>query len=235
MKYDKFVDFFHPAGWPFIGIAAGVTFILSFISGFFFSVGLVLTAWCLYFFRDPERVTPARAGLMVSPADGVVVAIQDVVPDAEFGLGNAPRARISIFLNIFNVHVNRIPADGKIIARHYRPGKFFNASLDKASVDNERMALTIMLEGQHPHAGENIGVVQIAGLIARRIVCDAHVNQSVKAGNRFGIIRFGSRTDIYLPLGVHSLVSVGQTMLGGETVLADLLSTEDARKGEVRL
>jgi len=224
----------NPAGWPFIGIAAGVTFVLYFISTALFLVGVILTAFCLFFFRDPDRVTPVRSGLIVSPADGRVVAIQDVVPDDEFGLGNAPRTRISIFLDVFNVHVNRIPADGKIVARRYRPGKFVNASFDKASVDNERMALTIKLEGSHPHAGEDIAVVQIAGLIARRIVCDAKENQSYKAGDRFGIIRFGSRTDIYLPLGVPAHVCVGQSVIGGETVLADLLSTEDARKGEVR-
>ncbi len=224
----------HAEGWPFIGIAAGVTFVLFFAGPALFFIGLVLTAFCLFFFRNPDRVTPVRAGLIVSPADGKVVAIQDVVPDEEFGLGNSPRTRISIFLNVFNVHVNRIPADGIIVARRYRPGKFVNASFDKASVDNERMALTLKLEGSHPHAGETMSVVQIAGLIARRIVCDAKENQSVKAGERFGLIRFGSRTDVYLPLGAHPLVSVGQLMLGGETVLADLLSTEDARKGDVR-
>ena len=234
MKNNNTAFYFHPAGWPFIALFAGVTLLLSFVGGAVFFVGLVLTAWCFYFFRNPARVTPVRTGLLVSPADGRVIAIQDVVPDTEFGLGDAPRTRISIFLNVFNVHVNRIPADGTVIARRYRPGKFFNASLDKASVDNERMGLTIKLEGAHPHAGETIGVVQIAGLIARRILCDAQEEQKAKAGERFGIIRFGSRTDIYLPLGVSPLVSVGQSTLGGETVLADFLSTEAARQGEVR-
>ncbi len=226
---------FHPAGWPFIGLAAGVTFILLFTSGTAFFVGLVLTAWCFYFFRDPDRVAPIRAGLVVSPADGRVIAIKDVVPDLEFGLGSEPLTRISIFLNVFDVHVNRIPADGTVIGRHYRPGKFFNASLDKASVDNERMALTIQMEGDHPRADEKIGVVQIAGLIARRIVCDAQEEERVKAGERFGLIRFGSRTDVYLPKGVNPLVCVGQRTIGGETVLADFLSQEEPRKGEVRL
>jgi len=234
MKLCNISTSVHPAGWPFIGAFTVVTLALSLIGNTALFIGLVLTAWCFYFFRDPERVTPVRAGLLVSPADGHVAAIQDVVPDAELGLGNAPRTRISIFLNIFDVHVNRVPADGLVILRKYRPGKFFNASLDKASVDNERMALTIRLEGDHPHAGENIGVVQIAGLIARRIVCDAQEKQKVKAGERFGLIRFGSRTDIYLPQGTHPMVSVGQTMIGGETVLADLLSSEHTREGEIR-
>lgn len=232
MKNDTPSFYFHSAGWPFIAVFAGITFLLSFIGGLFFFIGLVLTAWCFYFFRDPARVTPARSGLLVSPADGKVVLIQDVVPDAEFELGDAPRTRISIFLNVFDVHVNRIPVDGTVTARRYRPGKFFNASLDKASTDNERMALTIKLDGEHPHAGESIGVVQIAGLIARRILCDAQEGQEVKAGERFGIIRFGSRTDIYLPLGVHPLVSIGQYMIGGETVLADFLAVEPARNGK---
>jgi phosphatidylserine decarboxylase len=235
MKSNSSAFYFHPAGWPFIAIFVGVTALLALISCTAFFVGFVLTVWCFYFFRDPARVTPVRSGLLVSPADGKVVAIQDVVPDAEFGLGDAPRTRISIFLNVFDVHVNRIPADGAVIARRYRPGKFFNASLDKASVDNERMALTIKLDGNHPHTGEKITVVQIAGLIARRILCDAQEEQKVKAGERFGIIRFGSRTDVYLPQGVSPLVVVGQYMLGGETVLADFSATEAARLGEIRL
>jgi phosphatidylserine decarboxylase len=234
MTNDKPILSFHPAGWPFMALAVGITFFLSFIGIASFFVGLVITVWCFYFFRNPERVTPVRSGLLVSPADGKVIAIEDVVPDAEFGLGDLPLTRISIFLSVFNVHVNRIPADGKIIARRYRPGKFFYASLDKASKENERMALTIKLSGDHPYAGQHIGVVQIAGLIARRIVCDAQEGQEVRAGDRFGIIRFGSRTEVYLPKGVHPLVSVGQTMLGGETVLADLLSVEAARSGEAR-
>jgi phosphatidylserine decarboxylase len=233
MKHDGSVFSFHPAGWPFIAAFAGVTFLLLFASCVLFFIGLVLTAWCFYFFRDPARVTPTRSGLLVSPADGKVVAIRDVVPDTEFGLGSTPRTRISIFLNVFDVHVNRIPGSGKVVARRYRPGKFFNASLDKASVDNERMALTIKLDGDHPHAGELMGVVQIAGLIARRIVCDAQESEQVKTGERYGLIRFGSRTDIYLPIGVHPLVCIGQHMLGGETILADLLSTESSRSGEI--
>lgn len=233
MKNDNPLNYFHPAGWPFMGVFAGVTLLLSFIGCKLFFIGVILTAWCFYFFRNPDRVTPMRSGLVVSPADGRIVAIQDVVPDAEFGLGDTPRTRISIFLNVFDVHVNRIPAAGTIVARRYRPGKFVNASLDKASVDNERMGLTIKLSGDHLRAGELLGVVQIAGLIARRIICDAQEGQSFKTGARFGIIRFGSRTDVYLPHGVQPLVSVGQYMLGGETVLADCASNEPARAGEI--
>jgi phosphatidylserine decarboxylase len=222
---------FHSAGWPFIGIFAGVTFLLAFVGGWLFFAGLILTGWCFYFFRDPVRVSPTRPGLIVSPADGKVVLIQDVVPEAEFGLGDVPRTRISIFLNVFDVHVNRMPAEGSVIARRYRPGKFLNASLDKASTDNERMALTVKLEGNHAKTGELVTVVQIAGLIARRILCDAQEGQSFKAGQHYGIIRFGSRTDIYLPHGVTPQVCIGQYMVGGETVLADCNSTEAARVG----
>jgi phosphatidylserine decarboxylase len=234
MKNDNTSAYFHPAGWPFIAGFAGVTLVLGFFGHTMFFIGVILTAWCFYFFRNPARVTPVRPGLIVSPADGRVVLIQNVVPDAEFGLGSEPRTRISIFLNVFDVHVNRIPAAGAVIARRYRPGAFVNASLDKASTDNERMALTIKLEGDHAKAGELLGVVQIAGLIARRILCDAQEGQPVKTGERFGIIRFGSRTDIYLPHGVSPLVSIGQYMLGGETVLADCASAEAQRLGEIR-
>jgi len=228
------LHYFHSAGWPFIAIFAGLTFFLSFVGPKAFFVGVILTAWCFYFFRNPQRVTPVRPGLIVSPADGRVVLIQDVVPDAEFGLGDTPRTRISIFLNVFDVHVNRIPASGSVIARRYRPGKFVNASLDKASVDNERMGLTIKMDGDHAKSGELIGVVQIAGLIARRILCDAQEGQQFQTGERYGIIRFGSRTDIYLPHGVTPQVCIGQYMLGGETVLADCGSSEAARTGEIR-
>jgi len=234
MKIDNPFLFFHPAGWPFIALFAGATMLMAFVGGAPFFIALVLTSWCFYFFRDPTRVTPTRSGLIVSPADGKVVLIQDVVPDVEFGLGSELRTRISIFLNVFDVHVNRVPADGTICVRRYRPGKYFNASLDKASLDNERMGLTLKLEGDHARKGELIGVVQIAGLIARRIICDVQEGQEVKAGARFGIIRFGSRTDIYLPVGLNPLVSLGQYMIGGETVLADCAVSEPARRGESR-
>jgi phosphatidylserine decarboxylase len=234
MKHENPLLYFHTAGWPFMGGFAIVTLLLAFVGIKLFFVGVILTAWCCYFFRDPARVTPIRPGLIVSPADGKVVLIQNVVPDPEFGLGSEPRTRISIFLNVFDVHVNRIPATGTIMARRYRPGKFVNASLDKASVDNERMGLTIKLDGDHPKSGQLIGVVQIAGLIARRILCDAQEGQQAQAGDRFGIIRFGSRADVYLPTGTAPQVTIGQYMIGGETVLADCASTEPARRGERR-
>ena len=231
MNIENLLMFIHPAGWPFIGIMALITLILALFGWPCFFIGLVLTTWCVYFFRDPPRVTPVRPGLIVSPADGRVVAVSEVVPDTGLGLGTTPCVRISIFLNVFNVHVNRMPADGKIIARHYRPGKFVNASLDKASVDNERMALVLQLAEGHPQAGRSLGVVQIAGLIARRIICHAQPEHLYKAGERYGLIRFGSRVDVYLPQGLLPLVSVGQTMVAGETVLADALSSEEARQG----
>jgi len=234
MKVDS-SHFFHPAGWPFMSLAAVLTFFLLFLGSAAFFLGLAASGLCFYFFRNPERVTPTRSGLVVSPADGKIVAIREVAPEAGLGLGESKRIRISIFLNVFDVHVNRIPADGKIVARRYRPGKFFNASLDKASDDNERMSLGIMLEGEHPQAGKILGVTQIAGLVARRIVCDAQEEQQVKAGERYGIIRFGSRADIYLPPGARAMVCVGQSAVGGETVLADFLSPEPARNGETRL
>ena len=225
----------HPAGLPFVAGFCVLTVALSLLGMPFNMLGLALLGFCVYFFRNPKRVTPTRTGLIVSPADGRVVAVKaGVIPDADLGLSEAPHTRISIFLNVFDVHVNRIPTDGVVTHRHYRPGKFVNASLDKASVDNERMAVALAMTGDHPFAGQNLGVVQIAGLIARRILCNAQVGKEVKAGARYGIIRFGSRTDIYLPEGIQPLVIVGQRMLGGETVLADCGSTEPARAGEVR-
>ena len=231
----KTVSFsFHQAGWIFIAGFAIVTLLLGELGRGWFVFGAILTLWCAYFFRDPRRVTPTRAGLIVSPADGLVIAIRDVVPDADLGLGSDTYTRISIFLNVFDVHVNRIPADGVVRARNYRPGKFVNASLDKASVDNERLSLAVELSGEHPYKNKLMGVVQIAGLIARRIVCTAQVGSSFKAGERFGIIRFGSRTDVYMPMGMQPLVVVGQRVLGGETILADATSSEPARQGDVR-
>jgi phosphatidylserine decarboxylase len=234
MNPQKLISYYNSAGWPFIGLFAFVTFGLAFTTPILFWLGVVLTAWCFYFFRDPERVTPARSGLIVSPADGKVVAVQEVVPDHDLGLGAEPRTRISIFLNVFDVHVNRIPADGIVRSRLYRPGAFVNASLDKASVDNERMALVIQLAGEHPYNNKELGVVQIAGLIARRIICGAQEGQTFTAGERYGIIRFGSRADIYLPPGLPSMVAVGQYMLGGETILADCMASEPARQGVIR-
>jgi phosphatidylserine decarboxylase len=233
-KLKELMCRFHPAGLVFIGLFAAATLFLSLFGWFFFVLGAVLTAWCAYFFRDPERITPTKPGLVVSPADGKIVGVTQIKPPTELGLGEDMRWRISVFLNIFDVHVNRMPADGKVMACNYRKGAFLNASLDKASEDNERMAVVLQLTGDHPCAGQTLGVVQIAGLIARRIVCDAKAGDSFHAGERYGIIRFGSRAEVYLPAGVDPLVAVGQYMIGGETVLADCSSTEAARPGEKR-
>jgi phosphatidylserine decarboxylase len=234
MKSRSFIHYFHSAGWPFIGFAVVLTAFLATLGCFPFVVGAVVTLWCAYFFRDPQRVAPLRPGLIVSPADGHVVGVEEVMPASDLCLDGGPRWRISIFLNIFDVHVNRIPVDGTVAIRAYRPGKFINAAHDKASEDNERMTLVLQMRGDHPLSGKTIGVVQIAGLIARRIICNAKEGDMFKAGERYGIIRFGSRADIYLPSGLSPLVAVGQYMIGGETVLADCCSSEAIRKGEQR-
>lgn len=229
----------HPAGWPFIGIFAVVALALGQLGDIPGFIGLVLVLWCTYFFRCPVRVTPTRPGLIVSPADGIVQMIVEAPLPPE--LADAKTAgdplfdtekltRVSVFLNVFDVHVNRIPADGEIKKVVYRPGKFFNASLDKASVDNERSTVLMKLNG---HAS-SVAFVQIAGLVARRIICKLTAGQNVKAGDIYGLIRFGSRVDIFLPPGVNPLVCVGQRMVGGETVIADFSSAEATRDGAVR-
>ncbi len=207
----------HPAGYPFIGVGIVAFATGLVVAGWLAGIGLVFTLFCLYFFRDPVRVPPGRAGLVLAPADGKVVSVSPVVPPAELGLGANARSRIGIFLSVLDVHVNRVPVDGTVLRVAYRRGRFVNASLDKASLDNERNALALRLPD-----GRELAVVQIAGLVARRILCDVHEGDPVRAGDRFGIIRFGSRTDVYLPEGVRPLVAVGQTMVGGETVLATL-------------
>jgi phosphatidylserine decarboxylase len=207
----------HRAGHPFIAGGAAVMAAGLFIGHFVLLLGVVFTLFCLYFFRDPERVPPPRAGVVVAGADGVVVSVALAVPPAELEMGPAPRFRVATFLSMLNVHVNRVPADGVVARIVYRPGKFLNASLDKASEENERNALAIRLAD-----GRMLAVVQIAGLVARRILCELREGDSVRAGARFGIIRFGSRTDIYLPEGIVPMVAVGQTMVGGETVIASL-------------
>jgi phosphatidylserine decarboxylase len=216
----------HPAGWMFVAIFAVISLVLSLLSSFFAFLGLIATAWCVYFFRDPDRITPIREGLIVSPADGMVQQVIKCVPPTELDLGLAERTRISIFLNVFDVHVNRIPIEGSISRLHYHEGVFFNAALDKASEDNERQSIKITTPD-----GLTVGVVQIAGMVARRILCDLKEGQSVKTGERFGIIRFGSRVDIYLPPDVTPLIIVGQCAIGGETILADLKSSESERIG----
>jgi phosphatidylserine decarboxylase len=216
-------------GWPFIAAFAVVAVVLALVWQPLGWIGLLLTAWCTYFFRDPPRITPTRPGLVVSPADGIVQMIQPAVPPEELGLGPQSLARISVFMNVFDVHVNRSPVSGTVANLAYRPGKFFNASLDKASEFNERQAIRLRLED-----GQHLVVVQIAGLVARRIRCDLKQGQAVRTGERFGLIRFGSRLDVYLPEGVSPLVAVGQTTIAGETVIADLTGTEAPRHGEER-
>jgi phosphatidylserine decarboxylase len=207
----------HRAGHPFILGGVVVALVGLAVAAWLAWIGVIFTLFCLYFFRDPERVAPSRPGLVVAPADGRVIAVGQVAPPAELELGEQPRWKVSIFLSVLNVHVNRSPVAGRVQRIAYRAGKFVNASLDKASEDNERNALSIRLED-----GRDLAVVQIAGLIARRILCDVHEGDALLAGERFGIIRFGSRTDLYLPHGVRPLVEVGQTMTGGETVMAEL-------------
>ena len=206
----------HSAGWPFITMFSLATALLFYFFNNLGSIGIVLTLWCIYFFRDPNRVTPTREGLIVSPADGKVQLIDKAEPPIELEMGKNKRWRICIFMNVFNVHVNRIPISGTLHKLAYRPGKFFNASLDKASEFNERQSIRLKLSD-----GRDIAFVQIAGLIARRILCNVNEGLSVKTGERFGIIRFGSRVDVYLPEGLEPLVSVGQTSIAGETVIAE--------------
>lgn len=220
----------HPAGIPFIVAGAVVTVLLAALSGELGMVGLVLTLFCVYFFRDPVRVTPQGASLVISPADGIVSAIEEGIslPGEIADPADGSFTRISIFLSVLDVHVNRIPFAGSIIRRAYRPGRFLNADLDKASEENERCSVVI-----ETPAGLKIGLVQIAGLIARRIVNELSEGQAVIAGARFGIIRFGSRVDVYVPAGTPVMVCVGQRAVGGETVLADIASTQASMTGAV--
>ncbi len=212
----------HPAGRPFLLGGAAVAVLGGLLLGaWVFWPAFLFTLFCLLFFRDPARVPPGRPGLVLAPADGKVVSVMQAVPPGELGLGPAPRWRVAIFLSVLDVHVNRVPADGTVLRIAYRHGAFLNASLDKASDDNERNAIALALPD-----GRSLAVVQIAGLIARRILCDIREGDAVRAGERFGIIRFGSRTDLYLPEGVRPLVAEGQTMIGGETVIASLRAGE---------
>ena len=216
-------------GYRFIAIFAVATIILFWIADPLGWLGVVLTCWCVYFFRDPDRMTPSRGGLIISPADGIVQSIEMAVPPAELGMGEDPRQRIAVFMNVFNVHVNRVPMDGEITNLSYRPGKFLNASLDKASTDNERQSIRMTTA-----SGQDIAFVQIAGLVARRIICNLYEGQRVRAGERFGMIRFGSRVDVYLDDDTQPLVAVGQIAVAGETVLADCDGDEGRRGGELR-
>jgi len=217
----------HREGYRFIAIFAAVTLVLFWLhAGPLAWIGVILTLWCAYFFRDPERVTPIRDGLVISPADGRISSIEEVIPPVELDLPREPVTRISVFMNVFDVHVNRSPVDATIRRIAYVPGLFLNADLDKASLDNERQAFTLERAD-----GQRIGVVQIAGLVARRIVKFVNDGEHLTAGQRFGLIRFGSRVDVYLPKGVKSLACLGQRAIAGETVLADLGTTEPERQG----
>src|SRR6202049_2232225 len=213
----------HSEGYPFIGGFALASLILFWIWSPLGWIGTVLAGWGALVFRDPVRVRPVRAGLVVAPADGRISKVTQVMPPAELGLGDRPLPRISIFMSVFNCHVNRSPVAGRIDRIAYRPGTFINAELDKASEDNERNSLVISTpQGR-------VGVIQIAGLVARRIVCFVREGQSIAAGERFGLIRFGSRLDVYLPEGTKMLVSQGQTAVAGETILADFRLSDDGR------
>jgi phosphatidylserine decarboxylase len=214
---STFVKPMHPEGRKFVAIFAAITLVLFLLWEPLGWVGVGLTVWVYYFFRDPERVVPNEDGIMVSPADGIVSLLEPAAPPRELGLGSEPMTRVSVFMSVFNCHVNRIPAAGRITTVAYHHGKFLNASLDKASEQNERNGITVELSD-----GRQYGVVQIAGLVARRIMCWSEEGSDVQRSERFGLIRFGSRLDIYLPSGAEPTVKIGQTMIAGETIIARL-------------
>ncbi len=219
----------HPEGPGFVGIFALASLILWWIWTPLGLVGLGATVWCFYFFRDPDRITPTRDGLVISPADGIVQMIVQAAPPPELEMDPTPLTRVSVFMSVFDCHVNRTPIAGMIVREEYTPGKFLNATLDKASEDNERQAIHLRTAG-----GKDFAIVQIAGLVARRIRCDVKKDQNMVTGQRIGMIRFGSRVDVYLPAGVNPLVTIGQIAVAGETVLADITSSEAQRVGEAR-
>ena len=211
----------HPAGIPFIALFFLMTIIMGLIWNPLYFVGITLTLWCVYFFRNPLRITPSLSGsnknnLIISPADGTVLEVSKVIPAAEIGLSQENWTRVCIFMNVFDVHINRSPMLGKISYKKYIPGSFLNASLDKASDSNERLILNMDTEN-----GNKIAFVQIAGLVARRIICDVEIGHSLKAGEIFGLIRFGSRVDVYFPSDVSVMVLKGQKMIAGETIIGD--------------
>ncbi len=219
----------HPEGPIFVAIFAVIGLLLWWAWAPLGIVGALLTVWCFYFFRDPDRSTPIREGLIITPASGIVSLISHVTPPRQLDMGEEPRWRVSVFMSVFDCHVNRVPAGGTVKKIVYVPGKFVNASLDKASEDNERNLVRLEMTD-----GRDIAFVQIAGLVARRIRCDAREGQKFRTGERYGLIRFGSRLDIYLPPGVEPLVTLGQSCVSGETVIADALSDEKRREGEAR-
>ena len=226
--FESFKDWLPPInkeGYVFILCFVLATFVLFAISNTLGWMGVIMTVWCIFFFRDPDRVTPVAENIIISPADGVVQKITKAVPPRELEMNEQEMIRVSIFLNVFDVHVNRIAVDGIIEKAHYHPGKFLNASLDKASEDNERQSLLIKTKDN-----QNIALVQIAGIIARRIVCNVKEGEEVLAGKRFGIIRFGSRVDIYLPDSAKILIAEGQIAIGGETVIAQLAGGKDYKE-----
>lgn len=226
---DAVVTPIHKEGHMFIAIFLFVAFLLFLISEPLGWIGLLLTAWCMYFFRDPERVVPKTKGVLVSPADGMVSAVKSVIPPVELNMGDKPRVRITVFLSVFDVHVNRVPAAGEITESVYVPGEFISAADDDAGERNERQLLRMTTE-----EGHDIAFSQVAGLIARRILCDVEVGQSLNRGDKFGLIRFGSRNDIYLDEGMEALVEVGQTMIGGETVIAKVVKKAAAKKAPAK-
>lgn len=218
-----------PEGRPFIFVFALVALLLFMAAQWLGWIGLILTAWCVYFFRDPDRTTPIGDKLVISPADGVIQMVTEAAPPIELGMEDKPMKRVSVFMNVFDCHVNRSPVDGTIVTFAYRAGKFLNASLDKASEENERRAMRLRTDD-----GQELAVVQIAGLVARRIICWAFEGQPLAAGQRYGMIRFGSRVDVYLPDNSRVLVAPGQRAVAGETVIAALESDQPDRSGEVR-
>jgi len=213
----------HPEGYPFLGGFALATLVLWWLYAPLGWVAFVVTLWCAYFFRDPARVTPIRADLVVAPADGRVCFVGAAPPPPDLGLGGAPMTKISIFMSVFDCHVNRAPVEGRVIRVSYRPGLFLSADLDKASEDNERNGLVI------DAAAGRFGVVQIAGLVARRIVCFTQEGARLGAGDRFGLIRFGSRVDVYLPDAAGVIIGVGSRCVAGETVIALARADEPQR------
>ena len=222
----RFLAPLHPDGFKFVGIALIATLLLFLLWAPAGWIAAIVTLWMVYFFRDPWRVTPTRPGLLISPADGIVVAVGAATPPPELAMGDAAFVRVGIFLNIFDVHVTRSPVGGRVAAMRYTKGRFVNASLEKASEGNERLAIRIA-----PPEGPDLAFVLVAGLVARRIVCDLYDGQQVASGQRIGIIRFGSRIDIYCPPPYVPMVVAGQRMVGGETVLADRLAEEPPRRG----
>jgi phosphatidylserine decarboxylase len=216
----------HPDGLKFVLAAALATVLLFLLWTPAGWAGVVVTLWMVYFFRDPWRVTPTREGLLVSPADGIITSVTPARPPPELEMGDAEVTRIGIFLNIFDVHVTRAPVGGRVVSLRYTKGRFVNASHEEASLNNERMAIRVA-----PPEGPEIAYVQIAGLVARRIVCDLREGQRIATGQRMGIIRFGSRVDVYCPPPYVTMVVAGQRMVGGETILADRLAQELPRQG----